>query len=118
METSSKMMIGVVVGVMLIAGAMLLLNGGIPVSKDTHPPCDQLPTVAEAKDALANDQDFAEEIKALGDSIAVEVGTPCPDDQDRGLIMVSYRSKAERGAVVDLLSRRDGFGVPIHLVKR
>ncbi|MFD1436363.1 hypothetical protein ACFQ5F_15840 [Kroppenstedtia eburnea] len=114
----SKIIIGVVVGLLLVVGAFVLLNGWISVSSDTHPPCDQLPSVAEATAALASNQSLAEEIKALGDGIAVKVGKPCPEDQDRGLVMVSYGSRSERDAIADLLSRRDGFGVPVHLVKR
>ncbi|PCK72199.1 hypothetical protein PL1_0751 [Paenibacillus larvae subsp. larvae B-3650] len=117
MKSASKIIIGIVIGSLLVVGAVALLNGWIPVSRDTHPPCDQLPTVAEATAALASHQGLAKEIKALGDGIAVEVGKPCPDDQDRGLVMVSYASRSERDAIADLLSRRDGFGVPVHLVK-
>ena len=118
MKSSTKIIIGIVVGLLLVVGAVALLNGWIPVSRDTHPPCDQLPTVAEVTEALASRQGLAEEIKALDDNITVEVGKPCPDDQNRGLVMVSYGSKSERDAIADLLSRRDGFGVPVHLVKR
>ncbi|GIN86166.1 hypothetical protein J6TS2_25520 [Heyndrickxia sporothermodurans] len=118
MKSATKIIIGIVVGLLLVVGAVALLNGWIPVSRDTHPSCDQLPTVAEATAALASHQGLAKEVKALGDGIAVEVGTPCPDDQDRGLVMVSYGSRSERDAITDLLSRRDGFGVPVHLVKR
>lgn len=111
-----KIIISVVVGLLIVGAA--LLNGFFSSSKDTHPPYDRLPSVAEATEALARHQSLAEEIKALGDGIAVEVGTPFPDHQDRGLIIVSYRSKSERNAIVDLLSQREGFGVPVHLVKR
>lgn len=117
MKSTTKIIIGVV-GLLLVVGAVALLNGWIPVSRDTHPPCDQLPTVAEVNTALASHQGLAEEIKSLSDDITVEVGKPCSDDQDRGLVMVSYGSKSERDAIADLLSRRDGFGVPVHLVKR
>lgn len=118
MKSVSKIIIGVVVCLLLVLGAFILLNGWISVSKDEHPSCDQLPTVVEATEALSSHQDLVGEIKALGDDIAIEVGKPCPDDQDRGLVLVSYGSKSERDAIADLLSRRDGFGVPVHLVKR
>ncbi|MCY8088454.1 hypothetical protein MOB87_12440 [Bacillus sonorensis] len=118
MKSASKIIIGVVVGLLLVVGAVAFLNGWVTVSRDTHPPCDQLPNVAEATAALARHRDLAEEIKALGDGITVEVGKPCPDDQNRGLVMVSYGSRSEHDASSDLLSRRDGFGVPVHLAKR
>ncbi|MCY8550057.1 hypothetical protein [Bacillus haynesii] len=118
MKSATKIIIGVVVGLLLVVGTVAFLNGWITVSRDTHPPCDQLPNVTEANAALARHQDLVEEIKALGDDITVEVGKPCPDDQNRGLVKVSYGSRSEHDAISDLLSRRDGFGVPVHLVKR
>ena len=114
--TNKKIIIGVVVGLLVVGFA--LLNGLFSSSRDTHPPYDQLPTVVEATAALAEHQDLAEEIKALGDGISVEVGKPFPDHPDRGLIMVSYRSRSERNAIRDLLGQREGFGVPVHIVKR
>lgn len=116
MKPASKIII-VVVALLVIGGAFALLNGWIPMSRDTHPPCDQLPSQAEAAEALASHEDLAGEIKALGDDITVGVGKPCPG-QDRGLVMVSYDTKSERNAIADLLSRREGFGVPVHLEKR
>lgn len=117
MKSSYKIIIVVVVGLLLVGG-VLLLNGWFSGSKDTHPPCEQLPSVDEAADALDNHQDLSEEIEALGDGITVEVGLPCSDDQSRGLVMVKYNSKAERNAIDGLLSQSNGFGVPVHLVKR
>ena len=114
--SNKKIMIGVVVGLLVVGFA--LLNGLFSSSRDTHPPYDQLPTVAEAMEALAGHQELAEEIKALGDGIAVKVGQPFPEHSDRGLIRVSYRLRSERNAIMDLLGQREGFGVPVHLVKR
>lgn len=115
--TNKKIIIGVIAG-LLVVGAVALLNGLFSASRDTHPPYDQLPTVAEATEALARHQGLAEEIKALGDGITLEVSKPFPDHQDRGLIMVSYSSRSERNAIADLLGQREGFGVPVYLVKR
>ncbi|MGN1400421.1 MAG: hypothetical protein ACI4XL_02865 [Bacillus sp. (in: firmicutes)] len=119
MRLTTKKIIAIAVALLLVGGSVAYLNGWITLSsKDTHPPCEQLPTVAEAALALENNQDLAEEIKALGDGIAVEVGEVCPDNQDRGLIKVSYATKSEHNSIADLLSRREGFGVPVHLEKR
>lgn len=119
MKSTSKKMISVIVGLLLVAGVFAFLNGWIPGSpKDTHPPCGQLPPVAEAAAALNHHENLAKEIEKLGDGIKVEVGKPCPDDQERGLILVSYDSKSERDAISNLLALSEGFGVPVHLVKR
>lgn len=119
MKTTSKIIISVIVGLLLLLGGIAFINGWITASpKDTHPPCDQLPTVAEATTSLDNHKNFAKEIEKLGDGIKVEVGKPCPDDRERGLVLVRYDSKSERDAISNLLSRSEGFGVPVHLVKR
>lgn len=117
MKSSTKAIL-VVVTLLLIFGAFALLNGWFSGSKSAHPPCDQLPSLERVTKELANHQDLAEKIKALGDDITVEVGQPCSDDQDRGLIMISYGSKSERNAIDNLLSRSEGFGAPAYLVKR
>jgi hypothetical protein len=113
-----KIAIGAVAVVLISAGAAVGLGGVLPSSSDTHPPCEELPTVAEATAGLAANQALADDIEALGDGISVRVGMPCPDGQDRALIEVTYRSKSEREAIGRLLTHRDGFGVPVHLVKR
>ncbi|MBS4222403.1 hypothetical protein [Lederbergia citrea] len=119
MKSTSKIIISVIVSLLLLGGSFAYINGWITASpKDTHPPCDQLPSIAEATVALENHENFAKEIEKLGDGIKVEVGKPCPDDQDRGLVQVSYNSKSERDAISELLSRSEGFGVPVHLEKR
>jgi len=118
MKSIYKRVIVVIVGILLILVVFALLNGWFSVSKDTHPPCDQLPDIEETTEALANHQDFAEEITALGDHIEVKVGKPCGDDRNRGLVKVIYSSKSERDAVSDLLKHSEGFGVPVYLVKR
>lgn len=118
MKSVVKILIGIIGGLILIVGAMTFLNGWNLMPRDTHPPCEKLPTVEKARVALANHQDLIEEIKGQGVGILVEVGRPCPKDQSRGLVMVSYTSRSERDAVANLLRDREGFGVPVHLVKR
>ncbi|MEV0609603.1 hypothetical protein AB0I61_24865 [Polymorphospora rubra] len=99
------------------AGAAATLGGVFPMSRDTHPPCEELPTAAVAATALTENRTLADDIEALGDGISVAVGSPCPKGQDRALIQVTYGSKSERDAIGSLLARRDGFGVPVHLVE-
>ncbi|MEV4465863.1 hypothetical protein AB0J51_19835 [Micromonospora echinofusca] len=112
-----KIVIGVVAVAVLGAGAAAVL-GVLSMSSDTHPSCEELPTAAEATVALTRNQALAEDIEALGDGISVGVGKPCPEGQDRALIQVTYGSKSEREAVGRQLADRDGFGVPVHLVRR
>lgn len=119
MKSISKITIIFIAGLLLLVGAFAFINGWITaLPNDTHPPCNQLPTVAEASAALDNHKNIAKEMENLGDGIKVEVGKPCSDDLERGLILVSYDSKSERDAINNLLSRSEGFGVPVHLVKR
>ena len=76
MRPISKIAIGAVPVVVVGASAALVLGGMFPTSSDTHPPCEQLPTAAEATAALARNQALAHDIEALGDGISVEVGSP------------------------------------------
>lgn len=108
----------VIIGLLLLAGAVAFINGWITMSKDTYPACEQLPAVAEAAAALDSHKEIAREIEKLGKGIKVEVGKPCPDDQKRGLILVRYDSKTEHTAITELLMISEGFGVPVHLEKR
>jgi hypothetical protein len=118
MSLVSKITIGAVAVVVIGAGAVTLLGGVFARSTDTHPPCAELPTAAEARAALKGNEPLVTEIEALGTDISVAVGSPCPEGQARGLIQVIYGSKAEREAIGSLLGRRDGFGVPVHLVQK
>ncbi|MFF3867773.1 hypothetical protein [Micromonospora sp. NPDC001898] len=116
MSLLPKIAIGVVAAIAI--GSAAILGGVFPTSTDTHPPCEELPTAAEASAALTRSESLATDIAALGKGISVEVGSPCPRGQDRALIQVTYGSKPEREAISNLLARRDGFGVPVHLVER
>lgn len=118
MQSTSKIIVSVIVCLLLLAGAFAYVNGYITASTYTHPPCDQLPSVSKATIALEKHRDFVQEIEKLGDGIQVEVGKPCLADQGLGLVQVSYNSKLERDAINNLLTRGEGFGVPVHLVKR
>ena len=116
MKLAPKIAIGVVLAALLGAG-VLWFGGFLSSGGDTHPPCDQLPTEAEAASGLSKNQALANEIKALGKNTSVKVGKPCPAGQDRALIEVTYGSGSEREAINNLLGNRDGFGVPVHLVE-
>lgn len=118
MKLSTKVIMAVIVGSILLVGSILYLKGYIFIEKDAHPPCDMLPSVAKVNDALASNQDFIEEIKLLGDDIVVEPGQPCIDDPDRGLALVRYNSKSERNSIAEYLGKGEGIGVPVHLEKR
>src|SRR5690625_6964265 len=111
MKSVYKRVIVVIVGLLLILVVFALLNGWFSVSKDTHPPCDQLPGIEEATEALANHQDFVEEITTLGDHIEVKVGKPCGDDRNRGLVKVIYSSKSVSDSVSDLIKCSEGIWV-------
>lgn len=117
MKSVVQVIVIICVSLLLVFGATMFLNGWAPVSRDTHPACDQLPTTTDAAEALMNSQDLVNEIKKLGNDIVVEVGKPCADNQDRGLVMIRYHSRSDRDAIAELLGRRDGFGVPVHLEK-
>lgn len=118
MRLAAKVAIGAVATAVVGTAAAVALGGIIPMSdSDTHPPCEQLPTTAQATAALTKNQGLAHDIEALGKGISVAVGKPCPAGQDRALIQVAYGSKAQRENIHNLLNNRDGFGVPVYLVE-
>ncbi|MBU5440326.1 hypothetical protein KQI42_20225 [Tissierella sp. MSJ-40] len=118
MKLTFKKIICIII-ILFLGVAFALINGWLPISsKNTHPPCDQLPSVAEVTEALADHKSFVKEIESLGRNIQVEVGLPCSDNQDRALIQIKYKSKSEEKAIRNLIEINEGFGVPIHLVKR
>lgn len=106
-----------VISLLIVVGLFMLLNGFFSKGKDTHPPCDQLPTVEETTDVLAEHEVFIKEIEALGEYIEVKLGRPCGEDQNRGLIKINYKTKPEYDAVRDFLTRSEGIGVPVYLEK-
>lgn len=118
MAQMSRITLGAVAAVVIGTGAAVGLGGVWPTSSDTHPPCEQLPTAAEADAALARNQLLVNDIEALGAGITVGVGRPCPRGRDRALVRVSFTSGSEHDAVAGLLARSDGFGVPVHLVEK
>jgi len=118
MSTVTKIALGVVVLAAIGAGGAAVFGGAFSTTKDDHPPCEELPTRAQADAALTKNRALATDIEALGKGISVGVGTPCPKGQDRALIQVTYKSDSEHEAIGDLLVRRDGFGVPVYLVEK
>lgn len=103
---------------LLVTGAFAILNGVFPGTKETHPPCNQLPTVTEVDQAMENNQKFVEKIEALGDGVQVHLDKPCDKDTNRGLIKVSYSSNSEHKAISNLLNLNEGLGVPVYPMKR
>lgn len=103
--------VGVVVAVVLLG------SGGFFGNTSTHPPCDQLPTSAQVEKALQDHPDLAGQLRALDPEVQVGVGRPCTIPADAALVQVSYRTGDQERAIQELLSRANGFGVPVHLVR-
>ncbi|WP_079513952.1 hypothetical protein [Rossellomorea marisflavi] len=120
MKKSTKFMIGggVIVVLLVLAGSFAMVNGFFSSEEDTHPPCGKLPKQSEVNDAIETHPDMVNDIEALGEDVIVNVGTPCENFEDQALIEVLYDSKADREAISNYLGRSEGFGVPVHLVKR
>jgi hypothetical protein len=120
MKSSYKIIIIVFVCFFLILGIFLYLNGWISISgsKETHPPCEQLPSSSEVTKALDNHQDLSEEIQGISDAVTVENGSPCNEDENQSLVLIKYASEEEHDSIQEILSSNDGFGVPVHLEKR
>ncbi|PBB09691.1 hypothetical protein CKW39_01000 [Kocuria sp. WRN011] len=99
----------------LTAGA-LVLGGVLPVAGGvTHPPCEQLPTAAEAHRALDGNPELAEELHQAGPGVTVTVDSPGCENADQALIDVTYSSNDERDRIDEVLTEGNGFGVPVYV---
>lgn len=99
----------------LTAGA-LVLGGVLPVAGGvTHPPCEQLPTAAEAHRALDRNPELAEELHQAGPGVTVTVDSPGCENADQALIDVTYSSNDERDRIDEVLTEGNGFGVPVYV---
>jgi flagellar basal body-associated protein FliL len=109
----------VVLGIGGAAVVSFALAGVGPFGSDSgHPPCDQLPTTAEAEEALSSHSALADQLKAQGGDVRVSVGSPCGEDSDQALIEVTYTDEASHDRIVSVLNENDGFGVPVYLHER
>lgn len=119
MKTSTKITVGVLLVLAVVAAVVVLFIRGMFGSTEVaHPPCDQLPTRAVATKALTEHQKLADEIRAVGKDVGVETHNPCSEKEDRALIKVTYGSESEQEAIENLIANRDGFGVPLYVVER
>ena len=101
------------VGVAVLSGAIRVPGS----SDDAHPPCDQLPQQEQAAHAVAVHADLVARIKAVGAGVKVEPTRPCQDQPDKGLVTITDGTSAERDSVKTILTKTDGFGVPVQLGK-
>lgn len=112
----------IIVGIVALVGLFLVfsvVNGlFFSTTKDAHPPCDQLPTLDEVKTSLDNNEAFIQEIESQGTDIVVEAANICEKEPNKGLVVVSYHTKEDHDNISKLLTKREGFGVPIYLEKK
>jgi len=101
---------GVLAAGALALGGFLPTGGGI-----THPPCDQLPTAAEARRALDKNPELVQKLRQTGSGVTVTVGSPGCENADQSLIDVTYSSNDERDRIDEVLTEGNGFGVPIYV---
>jgi hypothetical protein len=122
MKRPVKRIFVVITGALVLVGGITvaLVIGGFLGAGETvaYPPCNELPSVASADSALASHANFAAALTAVGPEVEVSVGTPCKDNADAALIQVTYKTKDQREAIGAIINTRDGFGVPVYLVKQ
>ncbi|WP_172797057.1 hypothetical protein [Devriesea agamarum] len=120
----SKMRIGLVVGVIILAvgsitTASILAFGYISSENvNTHPPCDQLPGVAEARRGLESNPDLLSKLNQVGSGVSVRVESPGCKNPDQALIEVVYSTDEEATRIEDVLTHGSGFGVPVYVRER
>jgi len=97
----------------IVLGGILPLGGG-----NTHPPCDQLPSAAQARDALEDNPGLVSQLRDAGSGVSVGVDSPGCDNGNQALIDVTYSTGEERDHIDAVLTRSDGFGVPVYVHER
>jgi len=97
----------------IVLGGIFPLGGG-----NTHPPCDQLPTKAHARHALEGNPGLVTRLSEAGSGVAVGVDSPGCDNGNQALIDVTYSTDEERDRIDAVLTRSDGFGVPVYVHER
>ncbi len=121
MTVGRRTLVGAVLAVALVGlVAALVLSGAgwlNPSRSSTHPPCEQLPSANAVDAALRDHADLSRAITDVSPDVHVSVGRPCAGLDDAALVQVSFRTSEQRHAIEDVLSRTEGFGVPVHLVK-
>ncbi|WP_086823754.1 hypothetical protein [Allokutzneria sp. NRRL B-24872] len=81
------------------------------------PACEQLPTRAEATQAMSRNGGLAQKLAAVGPGVEVAVSTPC-SDSNRALVVVRVGTGEEEAAARSVLRESDGFGVPATVERR
>ncbi|XBH21208.1 hypothetical protein V5R04_13460 [Jonesiaceae bacterium BS-20] len=102
------------IALLLVTGGALVLAGVIPnASVDTHPPCDQLPTMAQVEAAIAANPNIVAQLSNQGPGISVRADSPGCEGKDQFLISVSYKTDDEYAGIREVLEQSNGFGVPV-----
>ena len=107
------MIVGGLAAGAIVLGGIFPLGGG-----NTHPPCEQLPTAAQSRDALEGNPRLVSQLKEAGSGVAVRVESPGCDNENQALIDVTYSTEEEHDHIDAVLTRSDGFGVPVYVHER
>jgi hypothetical protein len=94
---------------------------GVPAflrQEQAYPPCEQLPTTAEVRQAIAIHPGLVRSFTDVGPDVSVTVRHPCEDLPDRALVSVDYTSDQQQTRIDRIFTTHDGFGVPATTQKR
>lgn len=112
----------VLLGLGLAAAVLLVLalaRGLVPLSvpgmrTTAHPPCAQLPSDAAVERAIHTHHATVRRLVAIGADVSVRADQPCDGaERDRAVLRIGYRYDRSGSAVRDVITRADGFGVPV-----
>lgn len=122
-------------GVLVLAGVLLLAVGlaaaalftsgfgstllPSPLTKtgESHPPCDQLPTRAEAQKAIDEHPEYIGRIKAVSPTVTVRADSPGCEDSNRALVIITYANDDDLPRLEEVLVQNTGIGSPLYLQK-
>lgn len=94
-----------------------MLPSPLSKSKETHPPCDQLPTRAEAQKAIDEHPEYIGRIKAVSPTVTVRADSPGCEDPNRALVIITYANDDDLPRLEEVLVQNTGIGSPLYLQK-
>lgn len=101
----------------VIVGTMIAVGVSSSARSPAHPPCEQLPDVAEVQAALLGSPGLTALLEQQGEDVQIQVGRPCEADPV-ALVEVTYTDPMAPEKIEAVLTQADGFGVPVIVVPR
>ncbi|WP_448070750.1 hypothetical protein [Georgenia yuyongxinii] len=102
----------IVVVVVVVAAAAYFLLIGSRGTQYALPACNEFPPAAETKAVIQDRAEDLEVIRQIDPAIGISVTQPCPDDPDRGALLITVPDSGTADQVSEAMKSLPGLGVP------